>query len=205
MPDPDLLVRSSEFNPWDAMAPAALAAIEKRGPFRSTAETGCGGSTIVLSHASEYHVAFGIEGEFQTITELRKHPSLRGNAVTFVEGETRLTLPQYHFDGELDFVLLDGPHAYPLPQLEFVYLFPRIRIGGWLFLDDIQIPSVNELFSFLCREPSVVLEEVVVRTAVFRRVAAVDHGPDGWQFQGMNRSTILRYSWKEQLRKLLHR
>ena len=52
-------------------------------------------------------------------------------------------------DTLVDLVLLDGPHAYPLPQIEFAYLFPRIRTGGWLALDDIQIPSVYELFRFL--------------------------------------------------------
>jgi hypothetical protein len=32
----------------------------------------------------------------------------------------------------LDVALLDGPHAYPLPQIELAYLFPHIRVGvGW--------------------------------------------------------------------------
>jgi hypothetical protein len=38
---------------------------------------------------------------------------------------------------------------------------------GWLVVDDIQIPSVYELFHFLKRESSVALEEVAVRTAFF--------------------------------------
>jgi len=147
--DPDLIARASSFHPWDAMAPAALAGILRRGPFRYSAETGCGGSTIVLSHASERHVAFAIEGENRTITGLRNRGDLRDGNVIFVEGETRDTLPGYRFEGDLDLALLDGPHAYPLPQLEFAYLFSRIRVGGWLVLDDLQIPSVHELFQFL--------------------------------------------------------
>lgn len=103
----------------------------------------------------------------------------------------------------MDLVLLDGPHAYPLPQIEFAYLFPRVRVGGWLVLDDIQIPSVYALFDFLKRESSVTLEEVVVRTAFFRRIKVVEFGPDGWALQGINRYTILRYSWRDRLRQLL--
>jgi precorrin-6B methylase 2 len=205
MHDPALVARASSFHPWDAMAPAALSAILRRGPFRSTVETGCGGSTIVLSQSSDRHTAFAIEGENRTIAGLLQHNDLRVPVVTFVEGETRTTLPVYPFEGELDLVLLDGPHAYPLPQVEFAYLFPRIRIGGWLVLDDIQIPSVHELFRFLQKEPSVVLEEVVLRTAFFRKASAPNHGPDGWQFQGMNGRTILRYVWRDRLRKLLGR
>ena len=203
MQDAGLVERASGFHPWDAMSPAALSAILKRGPFRSTVETGCGGSTIVLSHGSERHKAFAIDGKDRTISALRLQSDLRIERVGFVEGETKDTLPHYRFEGEVDLVLLDGPHAYPLTQLEFAYLFPRIRSGGWLVMDDIQIPSVYELFQFLKKESSVVLEEVVVRTAFFRRVGAVEGGPDGWELQGINRHTVLRYSWRDRIRRLL--
>ena len=205
MHDPDLIRRAGAFHPWDAMAPAALSGILKRGPFQSSAKTGCGGSTIVLSQASRRHTAFAIEDENRTITGLRQQSDLRSENVTFVEGETRDTVPGHRFESELDLVLLDGPHAYPLPQLEFAYLFPRLRLGGWLVMDDIQIPSVYELFHFLERESAVALEEVVLRTAFFRRVGQAEHSPDGWPMQAMNRHTILRYSWRDRLRRLLGR
>jgi precorrin-6B methylase 2 len=205
MHDPNLVARASGFHPWDAMAPAALSGILQRGPFRRSVETGCGGSTIVLSQICDRHVAFAIQGADGTITELRRQSDLRAENVTFVEGETKDTLPGYGFEGELDLALLDGPHAYPMPQIEFAYLFPRIRLGGWLVLDDIQIPSVYELFHFLERESSVVLEEVAVRTAFFRKARAVEQGPDGWALQGINRHTILRYSWRDRLRRLIGR
>jgi len=197
--------RASSFHPWDAMSPKALSAILKRGPFQCSAETGCGGSTIVLSHASDRHTAFAIEGEDRTITLLRTHGDLCAERVIFVEGETKVTVPQYRFEDELGLVLLDGPHAYPLPQIEIAYLLPWIRLGGWLVVDDIQIPSVHEVFDFLRKESSVELEEVAVRTAFFRRVGVTEHGPDGWALQGINRRTILRYSWRDRLRRLVGR
>jgi precorrin-6B methylase 2 len=205
MDDTGIVAQARTFHPWDAMAPTALSAIVKRGPFRVTAETGCGGSTIVLSQTSDRHTAFAIEGADRTITELRGRAGLRKERVVFVEGETKDTLPGYRFEDKLDLVLLDGPHAYPLPQIEFAYLFPHIRQGGWLVLDDLQIPSVYELFGFLRKEPSVALEEVAVRTAFFRRTGAVEAGPDGWPLQGMNRRTIWRYSWRDRLRVLVRR
>lgn len=199
------IAEACQFHPWDAMAPAALAAIERRGPFAATAETGCGGSTILLSRESGLHTVFAIEGVDRTISSLRQHPQLRGEAVVFVEGETKDTLPAHHFSSPLDLVLLDGPHAYPLPQVEFAYLFPRVKAGGWIVLDDIQIRSVYALFQYLRAEPSVVLEEVCVRTAFFRKVVDVEPEPDGWQKQGMNRSLVLRYSWRDRVRTLLGR
>ena len=199
-----LIARALEFHPWDAMAPAALEALAKRGPFEFSAETGCGGSTIVLSNISQHHTAFAIEGADRTITGLRQYSGFRADSVVFVEGETRRTLPLHVFEGRLDLALLDGPHAYPLPQLEFAYLFPQVRVGGWVVLDDMQIPSVYELVRFMRMESSMVLEEVAVRTAFFRKIRERDFGPDGWQHQGINRRGILRYSWRDRLRRLLH-
>jgi precorrin-6B methylase 2 len=199
----DLIQTASNFHPWDAMAPAALSSIAKRGPFRLSVETGCGGSTIVFSQLSQRHIAFAIEGENRTISQLRAHPDLKPEAVVFVEGETRDTTHSYDIPQAIDMLLLDGPHAYPLPQVEFAFLFPHLKAGGWIVIDDIQIPTVYELFRFLKRDPEVVLEEVVVRTAFFRRVSILDNGPDGWQLQPINRHTILHYSWRDQLRKML--
>ena len=200
----ELIAHAVQFHAWDAMAPQALEALAKRGPFEFSVETGCGGSTIVLSHLSKHHTAFAIEGPDRTITGLRQYSDFRPETVAFVEGETKRTLPLHSFENRLDLVLLDGPHAYPLPQLEFAYLFPQLKAGGWLVLDDLQIPSVNQLVQFLRGESSVVLEEVAVRTAFFRKIGERDDGPDGWQHQGMNRRPILRYSWRDRLRRLLH-
>ena len=185
------------------MSPAALAGVRERGPFQASAEAGCGGSTILLSHASNRHTAFALDGEDRTVTELSEHSDLKRGIVTFVEGESKTTLPAHKFESKLDLVLLDGPHAYPLPQIEFAYLFPMIRVGGWMVIDDIQIPSVHELFRFLKSDPSLRLEEIAVRTAFFRRVSAVDSGPDGWALQGINRQPILRYCWRDRIRGFL--
>lgn len=200
--DRDLIRRATQFHPWDAMAPAALESIAKRGPFRCSAETGCGGSTIVLSHLSQRHTAFAIEGCDQTITNLRHHPDLRTGPVTFVEGETKSTVPSHRFADPLDLLLLDGPHAYPLPQLEFLFLFPQVRAGGWVVIDDLQIPAVHELFRFMNLERSMRLEETVLRTAIFRKVSESLPGPDGWQSQGINQRAVWRYSWRDRLRRL---
>jgi hypothetical protein len=104
--------------------------------------------------------------------------------------------------------LIEGPPAYPLPQIEFAYLFPQLAMGGWLVLDDLQIPSVHELFKFVKSSGAVALEEVVGRTAFFRRTQPGGNGasgPDGWWLQNMNRSLVWRYSWRDRLRKLLRR
>ena len=202
-----LVAAAGTFHPWDSMAPRALAAIARRGPFLATAETGCGGSTIVFSQLSRRHTSFAIEGENASITQVRARSDFNAGAVAFVEGPTKETVPAFRSESPLDLVLLDGPHAYPLPQLEYACLFPMVRRAGWLVVDDIQIRSVHELFSFLRQESSVILEEVVVRTAFFRKVTDGTYpaGPDGWWLQGVNRRPVWRYAWRDRLRRLLGR
>jgi hypothetical protein len=204
-----LIAGAVSFHPWDAMTPAALAAIAQRSrrrPFEATAETGCGGSTIVLSHLSRRHTAFALEGTDHTISELKGRGDLAAERVAFVAGETKQTVPAQRFPGKLDLILLDGPHAYPLPQIEFSYLFPHLHTGGWLVIDDLQIPSVYELFRYLKSSREIDFEEVVGRTAFFRRAENRGNGsnnPDGWWLQEINRRLVWRYSWRDRLRRML--
>lgn len=114
--------------------------------------------------------------------------------VIFVEGEAKNILPRQQFKGDVDLVLLDGPHAYPLPQIEFGLLLSPDQGGR---------KAGGGVFHFLEKESSVVLEEVAVRTAFFRRVRPAERGPDGWALEGMNQHTILRYSLRDRLRRLL--
>ena len=107
--------------------------------------------------------------------------------VDFVVGPTQSTLPGIRLPS-LDLVFLDGPHAYPFPQLEYYYFYPHVRAGGMLIVDDIQIPSVRQLFRFLRRDRMWYLNAVVARTAFFTRTHAPTLDPlgDSWNLQGYN-------------------
>ena len=124
----------------------ALEAIAKQASGREilhSAETGCGASTLLLSHLSPQHTVFALDGGNGSVVNVRRSPILRQEAVTFVEGPTQLTLPRHSFADKLQLVLIDGPHAYPFPDLEYYYLNPHLDPGGILIVDDIQIPTVQ--------------------------------------------------------------
>jgi hypothetical protein len=42
--------------------------------------------------------------------------------------------------------LLDEPRASSFPQLEFVYLFLQVKVGGWIVLDDRPTPAAYARF-----------------------------------------------------------
>src|SRR5437899_3012217 len=154
------------------MSPKVLRALAQHlGAFdvRRSAETGAGGSTLLFSQLSAQHTAFAIDGSNSIITRLKSSLLLRKAATEFVEGPTQWTLPKHTFEGALQAVLIDGPHAFPFPQLEYYYFYPKISVDGLLILDDIHIRSTHDLYRFLCAEDMFELVEVLERTAFFRR------------------------------------
>lgn len=154
---------------------------------RASAETGAGASTLLLSHSSERHLVFSL-GRDRRLDPIRESPLLRRESVTFVDGPTQETLPRYRFDQPLQLVLLDGPHSYPLPDLEYYLLYPHIEAGGLLVLDDIHIPTLHNLFAFLREDEMFRLLCVVGRTAFFERTEAPVFPAlgDDWEGQAYN-------------------
>jgi hypothetical protein len=144
---------------------------------------------LLLSHLSDHHTVFAMDGGTGSVRATEASPLLRRAVVTFVEGPTQLTLPSHRFSDQLDFVLIDGPHGFPFPQLEYYYLYPHLARGALVVLDDIHIPTVTHLFEFLSADDMFELLEVVETTAFLRRTDAPTFPPlgDGWETQRFNR------------------
>lgn len=183
----------------------AIARAAHKHRIRNSVETGSGASTLLFSHLSEHHTVFASDGGSGSVTNVRRSPLLRQNVVTFVEGPTQATLPQRRFPEKLQLVLIDGPHGYPFPDLEYYFLFPHLEAGALLILDDIHIPTVHNLFQFLRRDAMFELDEVVRTTAFFTRTSAptFDRWGDGWWQQNYNSRPLLRYTWWDGIRGLL--
>ena len=154
---------------------------------KASAETGAGKSTLLLSHLSRHHLVFALDYG-NSLTNVRNSPLLRNEAVTFVEGATQTTLRAFEFTTKFDLVLIDGPHGYPFPDMEYWCFYPHIAEGGLLILDDIHIPTIHNLFRFLKEEQMFDYKGTVGTTAFFMRNAAPLFAPyeDGWWLQNYN-------------------
>jgi predicted O-methyltransferase YrrM len=196
----DALVREIDALPSDwhgagTCGPAPLRAIAHWAHsrrIRRSAETGTGKSTLLLSHVSADHTVFAIDdtGVSESFKNVRESPLLRRDAVTFVVGPTQQTLPRHEFGAEpLQLVLIDGPHGYPFPELEYYFFLPHLDEGALLILDDVHIPTIFRLFAFLREEAMFDLVGRVATTAFFRRNATPLFDPtgDGWWLQNFNR------------------
>jgi hypothetical protein len=171
----------------------------------NSVETGSGASTLLFSHRSEHHTVFALDDGSGSVSNVRRSPLLRRNAVTFVEGPTQVTLPRHRFTEKLQLALIDGPHGYPFPDLEYYYLYPQLDTGALLIIDDIHIPTVHNLFEFLRRDAMFQLKGVVETTAFFMRTSAPTFDPfgDGWVRQQYNARPLLRYTWRGEIKKFL--
>jgi hypothetical protein len=98
-------------------------------------------------------------------------------------------VPKWSFADPLDFVLLDGPHAYPFPDLEYYYIYPHIRKGGVLVVDDIHIPSIHRMYEFLRDDEMWEHCSDVRTTSFFRRTDKPIFDPleGNWPNQRYNR------------------
>ena len=175
-----------------------LGEIERLLPkdMQASAETGCGKSTILFSNLSESHTVFCIDdaayGDSSSIKYFRDCELTRQERVEIVLGPTQHTLPAYHGFKTYDCVLIDGPHGWPFPELEYYHFYPRLRPGALLILDDVHIPSLGRMAEFIAEDAMFDLVKIISTTAVFRRTGAptFDATGDGWWDQNFNRRRI---------------
>ena len=204
----DIIDAAASLNPGDSISPGVLRAIAAHTAgrnIRRSAETGAGGSTLLFSHLSRRHTAFTIQGDNSIISRVSSSLLFQAATSDFVEGPTQRTLPLYAFEEPLDAVLIDGPHAFPFPQLEYFYFYPHLAPDALLVLDDIHIRTIHELYRFLRADAMFDLIDVVGRTAFFRRTGAAVFDPwdDGWWLQPYNRRPLHRYTWRETVKRSL--
>jgi predicted O-methyltransferase YrrM len=157
-----------------------------------TAETGCGRSTILFSNLAKEHYVFcvddrGLEGS--SVAYFQNSQLANEDSVRVVFGPTQETLFRFRHAGPYDAVLLDGPHGYPFPELEYYHFYPRIRSGGLLVVDDVQIATIGRMADVLQEDAMWNLEALSEKTAIFRRTTAATLPPSGddWYAQDYNR------------------
>lgn len=167
-------------------------------PISHSLETGTGKSTLLLSHLSRNHLVFTMGGAADTNhAAVMASPLLNRESTEFVLGPSQVTLPAYKFERKLQVALLDGPHAFPFPELEYCFVYPHLAQGALLIVDDIHIPTLHHMFEFLREEAMFELLEVVGTTAFFRRTRAplFPATEDNWFTQRYNAARFPVRRW----------
>jgi len=136
----------------------------------ATLETGEGVSTILCAMLGARHTCVTPNGD--AVGRIRAycdshHISL--DHVTFAMGLSEEVLPTLG-DAPLDLVVIDGSHSLPATFIDWYYAGRRLRVGGLVVVDDVQLWPCALLAEFLESEP--MWREVFSepgRTRVFER------------------------------------
>jgi Methyltransferase domain len=163
----------------------------------NSAETGCGKSTILLSNYAKSHTIFTKDdrrmGARSSVNFFLDCPLTKVDHLIYVFGAVQRTLPAYFNKHQpYDLVLIDGPHGYPFPEMEYYHFYPHIKTGGLLILDDVHIPTIGRLADFIAEDDMFDVVDLVGATAIFRRTGAPPFDPraDGWWLQNYNRRRV---------------
>lgn len=162
----------------------------------ATAETGCGKSTILFSNISKKHFVFALDDrdalDNSSVNFYRNCPLTEIDNVIEIFGPTQKTLPVFEHSAFYDCVLIDGPHGFPFPELEYYFFYPRIKEGGFLIIDDVNIPTIGRMADILADDEAWNLIEIVGCTAIFRRTnhSITDPFADDWWKQMYNRMRV---------------
>ena len=194
----EALESNREIHAHGGLSYEVLSALENILPdsMDNTAETGCGRSTILFSNISLHHDVFCIEDrsykDRSSVDYFEQSSMSKPKNVHWHFGPTQQTLPVHQHDVQYDCVLLDGPHGYPFPDLEYCFFYPHIKTGGFLIVDDIHIPSISRMADILQEDAMWQFIALATKTAVFQRTDEAPTPPlgDHWWTQGYNRRRI---------------
>lgn len=143
-------------------------------PGFQTLETGAGLSTLIFAERGAAHeVVTPSESERDAILEEAAERKLDTSGLRFHIGFSQDVLPS--LDGPLDLILIDGGHGFPIPEIDWAYTAPRLRVGGLLLIDDIDLWTGANLVDFLKAEPGWRYRETLDdRTAIFELTAPAE-------------------------------
>lgn len=148
-----------------------------------TLETGSGISTLAFALRGSRHLTITPSGdEVANIKSYAAANQISLDRVEFVVEPSDRYLPRCEA-ADLDLVLLDGKHAFPWPILDWFYTADKLKRGGLVVLDDLQMSSVAVLRDFLAEDPRWRLAHSFGRRAVvFRKISDSVHDV-AWHMQ----------------------
>ena len=176
-----------------SLSKKVLQAIEALAPdvVNHSVETGCGRSTVLLSNISKHHIVFTFDESStknSSVDYVLNSPSFQSESTEFIFGKTIETLPKCEFKDYLDLAIIDGPHAYPYPDMEYCFIEPFLSPGALLVIDDIHIPSISRMFEILAEEEIYNFVGIEETTGFLRRTRRprlfAEFG--GWIYQNYN-------------------
>jgi predicted O-methyltransferase YrrM len=141
-----------------------------------TLETGAGVSTILFAMKGAEHTCIVPDNEeVKRIQEYCMQNQISMEKLHFYIDRSENILPNLQIN-ELDLILIDGSHAFPIPFIDWYYSSIGLKVGGLLIIDDTQLWTGHVLKKFLLSEPEWDHKiSLAGRTAIFVKLKEGSH------------------------------
>jgi hypothetical protein len=117
-----------------------------------TLETGAGISTLIFALKGAKHTCVvPVPDLVERIKEWCNENGISTKNIEFVVERSEIALPRMS-PKDLDLVLVDGAHAFPMPCIDWFYTAPALKTGGLMIIDDTQLISGQLMKDFLLTE-----------------------------------------------------
>jgi precorrin-6B methylase 2 len=142
-------------------------------PGMRTIETGAGKSTLAFMAAGCVHdTVTPSSNEVTAITEEARRRNLNPDCVTFHVDFSQNVLPHLKGHEDIDVAFIDGGHGFPVPGVDWLFIAPRLKVGGKLLIDDVDLWTGAMLVDVLRREEGWRVDTILRgRTAVVTKTA----------------------------------
>jgi hypothetical protein len=137
----------------------------------NTLEIGSGLSTFAFALKKSNHTTVTPNPcEVESIKQYGKIKKIDLNRINFIIELSETYLPNSCLK-DLDFVLIDGKHAFPWPIIDWFYCADKLKQGGLMMIDDNQMSSVSVLTDFLKEENQRwdLIKSINNRTLIFQK------------------------------------
>jgi hypothetical protein len=168
----------------------------------STLETGVGLSTVIFAMRGTEHIAITPQQEeVDRIKDFCRFHSISTDRLRFFVGFSEDLLPTLDLP-QLDLVLIDGGHGFPVPYIDWRYTAGHLNVGGKMIIDDCQLDTGAVLRDFLRAEAAWAEEQNFFgRTSVFNLVQPCEFRE--WVYQPYVKARSRRLQYLYGLRKAL--
>ena len=146
-------------------------------------EIGSGLSTLVFAVCQSDHICVTpSQTEMDGIRTYANRKDINVNRIHFVIAASDKYLPTAEIGG-LDFVFIDGKHAFPWPIVDWFYTADRLKQGGIMMVDDTHMISGGILVDFMKADPKwTLLANFNGKTVAFKKMVASVHDV-AWHMQ----------------------
>lgn len=92
----------------------------------------------------------------------------------FFEASSYEVLPELLKRKEtFDFAFIDGSHLFDYVLIDFFYIDKLLQVGGYIAFDDVWMPAVRKVLTFILRNKSYELVKLNTKVNFFKRVGRI--------------------------------